>query len=146
MRKLLFVFAILLCPMIARAGFVDIDDCDDIPAAQRVTMGTFCLQRTTVSGRTAGVTYVWSGSAWVSDTTVSDGDKGDVVVSGTGGVYAVESIAAGFSFLGDVTPAQITSNQDNYTGCAVATNAVANTLAKRIRVSSGFLVQAARRA
>jgi len=45
-----------------------------------------------------------------------------VTISGGGGGAA--NLNAGIAFTADVTPAQITSNQDNYTGCAVTTNAV----------------------
>lgn len=62
-----------------------------------------------------------------SSSGVSDGDKGDVVVSGAGTVWNVESVNGAFSYLGVVTPAQITLNQNDY---AVSSSAV------RIRLSS----------
>jgi len=69
-RRYLLLLFLLLCPLLAEAGFVDIDNCDNFPTVQRIANGTFCLQRTTASGRDAGTSWVWSGSAWKSQDTL----------------------------------------------------------------------------
>jgi hypothetical protein len=68
----------------------------------------------------------FNGTNWVNQavgTGVADGDYGDVVVSGTGTVIAVESIAGNLDLKGIISPVQITAQQNDYapSGLAAAT-------------------------
>lgn len=157
MRKLLLLLFLFFVPLFeARADFVTISNCDNIPTAQRLTNGTFCLQTTTVGGRTAGTTWVWNGSTWVASSggggSAAAGASGDVQYSNGSSGFQAESvfnyssssdlltvpnanittlltapktdITGAVRFTADVSPSQITSNQDNYAGCAITANVV----------------------
>lgn len=129
MRKLLFFLFILLIPSLAEAAFVDIDDCDKIPAAQRVTYGTFCLQRTTTGGRSAGTTWVWSGSVWTasggggggtpggSNTQVQYNDSN--VFAGDGGMV-YDNATSVLSVTGDVIVGTQSVCREDGTNCPPA--------------------------
>lgn len=77
MRKFLFILALVLSSVWQHAqaaevttGWVERTDCGDIAVPQ---LYVYCKQTTTVSGRTAGVTYYWNGSAWVAQSGAGGG-------------------------------------------------------------------------
>ena len=89
-RRLVLLFTFLLLPFAfpVHAAFFDRNNCDEVPANQRVANGTMCLQRTTASGRNAGSSYIWDGSNWVfhAPTTAGPGGGGGAfneITSGT---------------------------------------------------------------
>jgi hypothetical protein len=80
MKKFLAALVFLFCAVSSSfAAFFDRDNCDDIPLAQRVTFGTFCLQRTTAGGRTEGTTWIWNGSLWEQTGEGGGGGSGHII-------------------------------------------------------------------
>lgn len=65
----------------------------------------------------------FSGGSLVNTGGLSDGDKGDVVVASSGTVWTVESASKAFGFTGVISPATISSSQNDWapTGIADAT-------------------------
>ncbi len=83
------------------------------------------------------VTWLTAGTnLTITDTTInaaggalSDGDYGDVAVSGSGTVMEVESVAAEFALLGDISPAALAADTHNWNPTGLST-------ASTIRISS----------
>ena len=104
--------------------------------------GTKGLVPAPATGDAAAGKYLKADGTWTVPPAggggVSDGDKGDVVVSGTGTVYSVESAAGAFQFLGDISPSQITSDQNDYAPTGYAAAAVLKLDADQIRAITGL--------
>jgi hypothetical protein len=130
LKKLLVFLLVFLFPLSVWAETVR-DDCDQIPAIQRVTNGTLCLQRTTVSGRQAGSLYVWDGNVWVvqastGDITEVQGTAGELQTSsGTGPipvlsfpstvVLSTKTLQLGrLELATDQSPAQLVANTNDF--------------------------------
>jgi hypothetical protein len=107
--------------MVANSTFVNLAYVDATPSL------TASLS---ASGTPSSSTFLRGDNTWTSPTaTISDGDKGDVVVSSSGTVFSVESATNSFSRLNSIYPTQITSNQNDYapTGFSTATVIYINT-------------------
>jgi hypothetical protein len=65
------------------------------------------------TGTLANWTIYVSGAQGVISTLL-DGDKGDVALSGAGTVWSVKSASGAFALLGDITPATLVANTDNW--------------------------------
>jgi hypothetical protein len=139
MKKLLAALVFFFCAVSPSfAAFFDRDNCDDIPSTQRVAFGTFCLQRTTIGGRSEGVSYVWNGSAWQqhagTGVGVPGGASGDIQTNSGLGTFAgdtdlnfandVLTLNGALKLTNVISPPQITSNQTDYAPAGFATAAV----------------------
>lgn len=69
MKKLAFLFALLLWAQTAHAQFFRVD-CSDLDSVA-INDATECVQTTTASGRIAGRTYLRSGGAWIEKAAVT---------------------------------------------------------------------------
>src|SRR5690348_139361 len=78
------------------------------------------------------------GSGCTTDTTCAAGSMFSAINGGVPTCTPISVIAANFALTADVSPAQITSNQDNYAGCSVTNNAVCRITTDASRNITGF--------
>lgn len=78
----------------------------------RVNATETALEYATVSGGGGG--------------SLTDGDYGDVVVSGTGTILTVDGVTGAYAIKGAITPAQLTANTNDYAPTGFATATVIN--------------------
>lgn len=70
--------------------------------------------------------------------SLSDGDYGDVTVSSSGTVMTVDSASSAFAMTADISPAQITSNQNDYSPTGLATASTLRLDADNARTITGL--------
>jgi hypothetical protein len=113
---LLSLFLLLFLPCVNAFGQTDTGffvraDCGTLTPTNNQTL---CLQSTTVSGRTAGVVYVYTSGAWTSTSSIGSGDVTDVLgtsseitSTNSGGPAPTLSIADTFRITGHAVTAPV---------------------------------------
>lgn len=150
----LFFLLALLVPCTLHAELVR-NDCDQIPASQRVTNGTLCLQRTAASGRVAGALYVWSGAVWVQQAssgtlTEVQGTASEITATNGTGPIPILSFPATvalptkilqvgrFELVTSISPAQLVADQDDWNPTDLATADVIRVSTDQSRTIKGL--------
>ena len=110
MKKLLFLFPLLLVLSLARAQTITntsaVPHTTGTPSGAPSTYGSWLRY-----DKTNKILYRWTGSAWTASLpgAVADGDKGSITVSGSGGTWSVDVGEGGIYEGSGTVPASTTA-------------------------------------